>query len=70
MPDEMEIAGVARQITVIEARLIAARHLKLADRIRLLENEKRKLEARLVQLETGDDPLARPRVRSLASGVP
>jgi hypothetical protein len=70
MPDEMEIAGVARQITVIEARLIAARHLKLADRIRLLENEKRKLEARLVQLETGDDPLARPSIRSLASGVP
>jgi hypothetical protein len=70
MPDEMEIAGVARQITVIEARLIAARHLKLADRIRLLENEKRKLERRLVQFETGDDPLARPRVRSLTSGVP
>ena len=70
MPDELEIAGVARQITVIEAQLIAARHLKLNDRVRLLENEKRKLEARLVELETGDDPLARPRVRSLTSGVP
>ena len=70
MPDELEIAGVARQITVIEAQLIAARHLKLNDRIRLLENEKRKLEARLVQLETGDDPLARSRTRFLTSGVP
>ena len=70
MPDELEIAGVARQITVIEAQLIAARHLKLNDRVRLLENEKRKLEARLVQLGTGDDPPARPRVRSLTSGVP
>ena len=70
MPDELEIAGVARQITVIEAQLIAARHLKLNDRIRLLESEKRKLEARLVQLGTGDDPLARPGARSLTSGVP
>ena len=53
MPDEMEIAGVARQITVIEAQLIAARHLKLNDRIRLLESEKRRLEMRLALLETG-----------------
>ena len=70
MPDEVEIACVVREIRVIETRLIAARHLKLADRIRLLESEKRKLEARLVQLETGDDPLARPRARSLTSGLP
>jgi hypothetical protein len=34
---------------VIEARLIAARHLKLTDRIGLLESEKRRLEARLAQ---------------------
>ena len=39
MPAEVEIARVVREITVIEARLIAARHLKLADRIRLLESE-------------------------------
>ena len=52
MPDEVELAQVVREITVIEARLIAARHLKLTDRIRLLESEKRRLEARLAQLET------------------
>ncbi|MBV8132528.1 MAG: hypothetical protein JO282_08480 [Alphaproteobacteria bacterium] len=52
MCDEVEIARIARAITVIEARLIAARHLRLADRIRLLESEKRRLEARLVQLKT------------------
>ena len=51
MPDEVEIARVVREIRVLEARLIAARHLKLADRIRLLESEKRRLEIRLVQLE-------------------
>ena len=34
------------------AAYIAARHLKLTDRIRLLESEKRRLEARLAQLET------------------
>jgi hypothetical protein len=50
MPDEVELAQVIREITVIEARLIAARHLKLTDRIRLLESEKRRLEARLAQL--------------------
>jgi hypothetical protein len=54
MPDELQIAGVARQITVIEAQLIAARHLRLADRIRLLEHEKRKLEMRLGELETSE----------------
>ena len=53
MPDEVEIAKVARAITVIEARLIAARHLRLTDRVRLLESEKRRLETRLAQLETG-----------------
>ena len=52
MPNEMKIAEVARRIAIIEAQLIAARHLRLADRIRLLESEKRRLEARLVQLET------------------
>jgi hypothetical protein len=52
MPDEVELGQVVREITVIEARLIAARHLKLIDRIRLLESEKRRLEMRLAQLET------------------
>jgi hypothetical protein len=52
MPDEVELMQVVREITVIEARLIAARHLKLTDRIRLLESEKRRLEMRLAQLET------------------
>ena len=51
MPDEVELVQVVREITVIEARLIAARHLRLTDRIRLLESEKRRLEIRLVQLE-------------------
>ena len=51
MPDEVELAQVVREITVIEARLIAARHLKLTDRTRLLESEKRRLEARLAQLK-------------------
>jgi hypothetical protein len=72
MPDQVEIARVAREITVIEARLIAARHLKLADRIRLLESEKRRLEARLAELRleagweeqpvpvAGDDPQGDP----------
>ena len=44
MPDKVEIAKVARAITVIEARLIAARYLRLTDRVRLLESEKRRLE--------------------------
>ena len=48
MPDEVELAQVVREITVIEARLIAARHLRLTDG--LLESEKRRLEARLAQL--------------------
>jgi hypothetical protein len=50
MPDQVEITQVVREITVIEARLIAARHLKLTDRIRLLESDKRRLEMRLAQL--------------------
>jgi hypothetical protein len=53
MPDELEIAKLAGEIAVIEARLIAARHLRLTDRIRLLESEKRRLEMRLAQLEAG-----------------
>jgi hypothetical protein len=53
MPDKVEIARVVREIAVIEARLIAARHLKLTDRIRLLESEKRRLEKRLAGLKTG-----------------
>jgi len=50
MVDGVEIARVVREITVIEARLIAARHLKLTDRVRLLESEKRRLEIRLAEL--------------------
>lgn len=53
MLDKVEIAKVAHAITVIEARLIAARHLRLTDRVRLLESKKRRLETRLAQLETG-----------------
>jgi hypothetical protein len=51
MPDEVEIARVVREIRVLEARLIAARHLKLADRIRLLESEKRRLETTLAEAQ-------------------
>ena len=54
MPNEMKIAEVARRIAIIEAQLIAARHLRLADRIRLLEHERRKLEMRLGELETSE----------------
>ena len=52
MRREAEIAGIAEAITVLEARLIAARHLRLVDRIRLLESEKQKLESRLTNLNT------------------
>ena len=52
MPDYVDFDKLARAITVIEARLIAARHLRLADRVRLLESEKRRLEMRLALLET------------------
>ena len=47
---ETDITGVAEAIVVLEGRLIAARHLRLTDRIRLLEREKRKLESRLAEL--------------------
>ena len=43
----------------IEARLIAARHLKLIDRIRLLDSEKRRLEIRLAELETREPSRAK-----------
>ena len=62
MPDEVEIGQVVDEIAVIEARLIAARHLRLTDRIRLLEGQKRRLEARLAELqaELGGAPLNTP----------
>jgi hypothetical protein len=47
---ETDITGVSEAIVVLEGRLIAARHLRLTDRIRLLEREKRKLESRLAEL--------------------
>ncbi len=50
---EAEIANVAKAIMVLEGRLIAARHLRLADRIRLLDREKRKLEVPLAELQAG-----------------
>ncbi len=50
MADETERARLAAAITVIEGRLIAARHLRLADRVRLLESEKARLERRLSAL--------------------
>jgi hypothetical protein len=50
MRRETDITGVAEAIVVLEGRLIAARHLRLTDRIRLLEREKRKLESRLAEL--------------------
>ena len=51
MPDEVEIGQLVHQIEVIEARLIAARQLRLTDRIRLLESQRRRLEARLTDLQ-------------------
>ena len=51
MSDEAERARLAAAITVIEGRLIAARHLRLGDRVRLLESEKARLERRLAVLE-------------------
>jgi len=50
MRRETDITGVEEAIVVLEGRLIAARHLRLTDRIRLLEREKRKLESRLAKL--------------------
>ena len=51
IPNEIEIGQLVREIAMIEARLIAARHLRLTDRIRLLESQKRRLEARLTELQ-------------------
>ena len=64
MPDEVEIGQLVHEIEMIEARLIAARHLRLTDRVRLLEDQKRRLEARLAELqaEPGD---ASPKTPSL-----
>jgi len=53
MRRETDITGVEEAIVVLEGRLIAARHLRLTDRIRLLEREKRKLESRLAELRAG-----------------
>jgi hypothetical protein len=50
MTDETERARLAAALTVIEGRLIAARHLRLDDRVRLLESEKARLEQRLAAL--------------------
>jgi len=62
MPDEVEIGQLVHEIEMIEARLIAARHLRLTDRVRLLEDQKRRLEARLAELqaEPGDPPPKTP----------
>jgi len=51
IPNEIEIGQLVREIAMIEARLIAARHLRLTDRIRLLESQKRRLEALLTELQ-------------------
>jgi hypothetical protein len=50
MVDKAERARLAAAITILEGRLIAARHLRLRDRVRLLENEKARLEKRLAAL--------------------
>jgi len=55
MPDDVEIGQLVHEIEVIEARLIAARHLRLTDRIRLLEDQKRRLQARLAELQAEPD---------------
>lgn len=51
MSDETERARLVAAITVLEGRLIAARHLRLCDRVRLMESEKARLERRLAALE-------------------
>ena len=51
MSDNAERARLAAAITVLEGRLIAARHLRLDDRVRLIEREKARLERRLAALE-------------------
>ncbi|HJU17003.1 MAG TPA: hypothetical protein VJ770_11095 [Stellaceae bacterium] len=48
--DERE--RLVAEVTVLEGRLIAARHLHLDDRVRLLESEKARLERRLAALQT------------------
>jgi hypothetical protein len=53
MSDETERARLLAALAVIEGRLIAARHLRLRDRIRLLESEKARLERRLAPGEEG-----------------
>ena len=55
MPDDVEIGQLVHEIEVIEARLIGARHLRLTDRIRLLEDQKRRLRGRLAELQVGAD---------------
>lgn len=56
MDDAAERARLVAAITALEGRLIAARHLRLDDRVRLLESEKARLERRLAALEGGRDP--------------
>jgi hypothetical protein len=56
MRSETERVRVVSELAILEARLIAARHLSLTDRIRLLEHKKSRLEIRLAQLKEGDNP--------------
>ena len=56
MADEAECARLRAALTILEGRLIAARHLRLCDRVRLLESEKARLERRLAALDGGCDP--------------
>ena len=58
-----EIARIAGAITILEARLIAARHLRLADRVRLIESELRRLQTRLAELDRRQAENAKPRSR-------
>jgi hypothetical protein len=54
MPDEAKLVQVVREITVIEARLAAARHLKrTAEARRLLKSQKRRLDAYSLLPQTG-----------------
>lgn len=59
MSDETERTRLAAAITVLEGRLIAARHLRLHDRVRLIESEKAQLERRLAALEDEQGPSRR-----------
>ena len=56
MAEETERARLLAAIALLEGRLIAARHLRLHDRMRLLESEKARLERRLTALEHDRDP--------------